>query len=218
MTIGTNIKTRRTELNLSQEDLARLCGWEGRSRISNYERDERDPNYDDIAKIAKALQCSIFDLLPEENGGENDTETTRFKNYGKSVIIKTFPLLKSSEIREWLNNPVITETVRTFDMATDREYPDEVFAFQHIGKSMINLTHPEESVFGDEYVIVDPNTSPTDGRLVLAEFGEKDFRIRQYREDGAYKFLYAFDPEIKSVPVDENINIIGTIIESRRQR
>ncbi|BAU74929.1 helix-turn-helix domain-containing protein [Metapseudomonas furukawaii] len=62
-TLGTRIAHYRKLKGLSQQALANECGWESQSRIGNYERDTREPSFDDLRRIAKALGVSLNDLL-----------------------------------------------------------------------------------------------------------------------------------------------------------
>ena len=52
-TLGSRIAHYREKAGLSQAALAKACGWKSQSRIGNYEKDAREPNLDDIAKIAQ---------------------------------------------------------------------------------------------------------------------------------------------------------------------
>ena len=55
MTIGGRLRKARKEAGLSQKELAKRMGWESesQSRISQYEKDKREPTLGDIAKLAK---------------------------------------------------------------------------------------------------------------------------------------------------------------------
>lgn len=59
------IKERRKALNMSQEELANKSGVT-RVAISRYENNERKPSVFIAAKIARALGCTVDDLLVEE--------------------------------------------------------------------------------------------------------------------------------------------------------
>lgn len=62
---GQLIKQARQNAGLTQPELAEKCGW-GQSRISNYERGERDPGIDDLRLISKALGVDIYDLITKQ--------------------------------------------------------------------------------------------------------------------------------------------------------
>ena len=62
--LSNNIRKYRAARQLSQEDLAELCGLH-RTYISDIERCERNVSIDNIGKIASALNVSPADLLQE---------------------------------------------------------------------------------------------------------------------------------------------------------
>ncbi|MFZ6048506.1 helix-turn-helix domain-containing protein [Pseudomonas sp. CR3202] len=62
-TLGSRIAHYRKQKGLSQQALANECGWESQSRIGNYERDSREPSFDDLRRIAKVLEVTLNDLL-----------------------------------------------------------------------------------------------------------------------------------------------------------
>ncbi|MBL4645066.1 MAG: transcriptional regulator [Hyphomicrobiales bacterium] len=57
-----SIRIRRAELNISQEELAIRTGM-SQSYLSGVERAERNISIDNIAKISKALELHIADML-----------------------------------------------------------------------------------------------------------------------------------------------------------
>lgn len=71
---GTNLKKYRTELGLSQEHFAELCGLH-RTYISSIECYRRNISLDNIQRIAEALDKKPYELLLEEddnNGKKNN--------------------------------------------------------------------------------------------------------------------------------------------------
>ena len=62
MNIGEQIKARRTELNITQQDLADRLNV-SRSAISNWETDKNYPDLQIIVQISEALQISLDELL-----------------------------------------------------------------------------------------------------------------------------------------------------------
>ena len=61
---GLEVKRRRVELALTQEEFADISGLH-RTYVSGIERGERNPTLDIIFQIARALNCLPGDLLPE---------------------------------------------------------------------------------------------------------------------------------------------------------
>ena len=60
-----NIKVFRTELNLSQEELADLAGLH-RTYVGSVERGERNISIDNMERLASALNTDIKELLRDD--------------------------------------------------------------------------------------------------------------------------------------------------------
>lgn len=68
MTIYDRIRKIRTEKGISQSELARLVGYQGKSAVSKVEQGERDISQSMIVKYANALGVSpMYLLLGDEN-------------------------------------------------------------------------------------------------------------------------------------------------------
>ena len=63
---GNNVQKNRKKLGLSQEELASLAGLH-RTYIGMIERAEKNITLCNIAKIAKALNIEIIDLLKQDD-------------------------------------------------------------------------------------------------------------------------------------------------------
>lgn len=62
--IAGKVAARRLDKNLSQRELAELCGTT-QSAIARLERGGRPPRIDTLLRIAEALECElVVDLLP----------------------------------------------------------------------------------------------------------------------------------------------------------
>jgi len=61
---GKNIRQRRYQLDLSQEELAEKAGMHP-TYVGSVERGERNIALENIIALAKALHCSPKDLMPE---------------------------------------------------------------------------------------------------------------------------------------------------------
>lgn len=72
--IYINIKNRRQELKMSQDTLAKLCGYSDRSMITKIEKGKVNLSYDKIYVFAKALKVEPEDLMGWE--GTTDAELT----------------------------------------------------------------------------------------------------------------------------------------------
>lgn len=65
--IGKNIRKRRCELGMSQEDLAKKVGIIGRSYVSKIETGALYPSIKTLKKIAKALNVDWTELAKKGN-------------------------------------------------------------------------------------------------------------------------------------------------------
>ncbi len=62
MIIGSRLKNRRKEINLTQEELGNLIGV-GKSAICCYEKETRNPNLENIIELIQVLGVSADYLL-----------------------------------------------------------------------------------------------------------------------------------------------------------
>ena len=60
--IGTNIKTIRKSLNVTQDELAKDAGYKNSAIIVAIENDNNEPAYDKVKDIANALGVSIYQV------------------------------------------------------------------------------------------------------------------------------------------------------------
>lgn len=60
--LAKNIKTRRKELEISQEKLAEKCGFD-RTYISLLERSKRNPSFINLKKLSIGLEINLADLV-----------------------------------------------------------------------------------------------------------------------------------------------------------
>jgi 2-C-methyl-D-erythritol 4-phosphate cytidylyltransferase len=63
MSLGTNIRKRRYELNLSQQELADAMGYKSRSTIAKIESGENDVTQSKLRRFAQVLETTVETLL-----------------------------------------------------------------------------------------------------------------------------------------------------------
>ena len=73
-----NIKSRRTELKMSQDTLAELTGYKDRSSIAKIEKGEVDLAESKIREFAKALNLSPQELMGWDESEEPQTIAAHF--------------------------------------------------------------------------------------------------------------------------------------------
>lgn len=71
--LGMAIKTQRTSLGISQEELAYRAGLH-RTYVSDLERGVRNPSVDSIGKLARALEVSVSDFFEKASDGNGSDQ------------------------------------------------------------------------------------------------------------------------------------------------
>lgn len=98
MSVGTNIKKRRFELGMSQQDLANALGYKTRSTISKIESGENDISQKKLVRIAEVLDTSVEVLvsnlsastvtsksfMPNKQSGHGHS---KYENHSKTVAV-----------------------------------------------------------------------------------------------------------------------------------
>ena len=78
LTLYRNIRSRRTELKMSQDTLAELTGYKDRSYIAKIEKGEVDISESKIREFAKALKVSPQELMGWDEPEEPQTIAAHF--------------------------------------------------------------------------------------------------------------------------------------------
>ena len=66
-----NLREKRKEKGLTQKELSAMCGI-NQNTVSRYETETRQPRLKDAQALAKALDCTIDELIgSEEESAEN---------------------------------------------------------------------------------------------------------------------------------------------------
>lgn len=197
MTIGNRIRRARKEASLSQVELTKLCGWDHQSRVSMYERGEREPSLNDIKTLAKALGCSITWLVTGDAYYVGKTQTSS----------KTVPLISWVQAGEWQD---------THDPYTpgdgDRLVPitvnasDRSFALTVRGDSMLP-DFPEGST-----IIVDPEKEAVNGSFVIVRLDDsQEATFKQLVCDAGNVYLKPLNPRYPIITINGSATICGVV-------
>ncbi len=88
MSVGSNIRKRRYELKMSQQELSDLMGYKTRSTIAKIESGENDVSHKKLVKFAEVLETSVEMLVSGYNFSEAEqSEGVTSKNTKTVVII-----------------------------------------------------------------------------------------------------------------------------------
>lgn len=97
--VGDNIKKRRIELGMTQDELAQKAGYSSRSTINKIENSEYDIPQSKLQKIADALDTTPAHLLDYD---DDDNEINGY-NLGEIVsMFKSLPRERQSDLVSYL--------------------------------------------------------------------------------------------------------------------
>lgn len=85
MSAGINIKKRRLELGLSQQELADAMGYKTRSTITKIEADINSVSYKKLERFAKVLDTSIETLT--RGGSDKPIDSIQSQSVSKNVVV-----------------------------------------------------------------------------------------------------------------------------------
>lgn len=112
--IGKMILQRRTELNMSQEELARKVGYKDRSSIARIESGERDIRQKKVVEFADALQTTPAKLMGYDDEQKTAPTEAGLKGCVSKIIIKKdlSELIRLDSIARELPEDDINELIR----------------------------------------------------------------------------------------------------------
>lgn len=103
-TIGDRIKERRLELDMSQDELARLVGYKSRSSINKIESDGRLLPQRKIMEIANALNTTPAYIMGWEESNETEAPSVPLTQQEETHIKKYRQL---SDVRRYVVDEVL---------------------------------------------------------------------------------------------------------------
>ena len=95
LALGTTIRLRRRSLNMSQSELAELCGVTFQ-QIQKYENGANRISFSRLVQIARALRCRVVDLMDvlDTPAGEGDVDLlSRMRTPGALELLSAFERL-----------------------------------------------------------------------------------------------------------------------------
>ncbi|WP_099321149.1 LexA family transcriptional regulator [Anaerococcus sp. Marseille-P3625] len=201
-TLNQNIKKRRIELNMTQEELALKTGYKSKSAISKIELGNRDLSQSQISVFAKALNTTPGYLM----GWKDDPD------YSKIPGIKI--------IKKFVNVPILGEIAcgqpmfceenfeGIFQIDEDLDQPD--FCLIARGDSMIDAgIHDGDIAFMRKTPIVE------NGKIAAVYYDE-DVTLKRYYSKGNQVILQPenkfYSPIIIDLYEDIPLQILGELI------
>lgn len=169
------IKTRRSALNLTLEDIAKKVGvskatvqrWES-GNITNIRRDK-------IAKLARTLEINPLILVSADKKiSEFSPATAMIPIYGS--IPAGLPALAEQNIEGWL--------------PTDKPNASEYFYLRVSGTSMINA-----GIVDGCKVLVHRQSYADDGQIVACRLNGNEATLKRFKQQGDMILLFPENPE-----------------------
>lgn len=199
-----NIKNRRLQLSLTQEELAHKLGYSDKSMIAKIEKGSVDLSQTKIVAFAKALNCSASYLM----GWEEKQE----KSPPKGVKIPVLGRVAAGVPIEAVENIIDYE-----EISKKESENGEYFALKIKGDSMT------PQIRDSDVVIVRKQDDAESDQIVIALINGDDAtckRLIKYSDGiGLISFNPAYPPmmfnkeEIEKKPV----RIIGRVVENRQK-
>lgn len=200
-TIGMNIKNRREELGITQEELARRLNYKSKSTINKIEMGINDITQSKIVSFANALNTTPSCLM-----GWNNSATTKHSGVVINVLGRVAAGIPIDAVEDIIDTEEISEKLaRT----------GEFFGLQIHGDSM------EPKFSEGDVVIVRQQDDAESGEIVIATINGNEAtckRLRKYRDgielvsnNPSYEPMFFTNEEIINKPV----RIIGRVVELR---
>lgn len=128
--IGKRIRRFREAAGLTQKDLGAALKWGDRAqvRISHYELGRRAVRIEDIQQIARALKCSVGDLLGDANGVLPPQNAEPVDLDERKQIVRMFATLSEGR------RAAAIEYMRQLARDEDEERAKLAADLKHIGK------------------------------------------------------------------------------------
>ena len=200
--LGQRIKKLRTDRGLTQQELADLCGFSGRSTINRLEVGRNDINQNKLRILADALRVDVADILYTGMDESHNVQATKIPVLGS--VKAGVPLEAITDILGYEEIPKMWTTQGSF------------FGLHIKGDSMMPY------FMDGDVVIVKKQSEAENGDIVIALVNGNDACCKKYYRNSNGVTLHSLNPayepmvfspeEVDTLPVQ----VIGIVIELRR--
>jgi len=212
-TIGKRIAEARRKAKLTQPALAKKCGWPSQSRVSNYERDEREPRSADIKILAKALRVSEVWLLTAENESS--------VSQPQDVQSKMIPLISWVTAGAWedpIDNHAVGDAEEWLPCPPNCQ-AGSTFALNITGDSMDDGS--KDGYRDGEIIFVDGSQiEPKHNSDVVVKNGGGKVTFKRLLNSNGTWYLKPLNPDWpdKIIELDEHAALVGRVLFSGKFR
>jgi transcriptional regulator with XRE-family HTH domain len=208
--VGKNVHKYRQELGLSLEELGKKASWD-KKNLHRLEQTGSGYSHESITRLAKSLGVSLGSLF-DENGTIPAGRVVPIDFYTPEMITR------DAEGKTTIVKPAYEAGAISNVLMTDGSFAEDAFAFT------VNDGALKPILERGDVVIVDPDLQPEPNDLVLAvvyrrSTGKSQALIRRFAERSeGFELIPVDNAYASEVPIDNNIGIVGTVVEQRRHR
>lgn len=205
MTIYERIKKLREAKGMSQYELAKKVGYEGRSAISKVENGQRDISQSMIEEYARALDVTPMYLMYGE-----DVNSKRYRISDK-LKVATFPIIGevAAGYNHFIGEDWTGETVEIPISYLRGASETDFFVLSVKGDSMYPLYHD-----GDKVLIKKQNLLDYSGQIAVVRYDDDKSTLKkiEYTIGSSVFRMVPINPQFKPIEIfGEEINRCGII-------
>ncbi|EOZ4594488.1 S24 family peptidase [Morganella morganii] len=210
--MNERIKARRTQLNMTQQSLAKMLGV-SRVSVTKWETGVTKPDGENLHMLAKSLDVSPEWLL----FGGNEPLSTELISARKTIAVKQIPVISAVQAGDWTStyaSATIDDVLRWVN--TTARVSESAFGLDVKGDSMTNPNGAPTIPEGSTVIVETQFGSIEDlyGKIVVAILdGTSDATIKKLVWDAPYTYLIPLNPNFKPIVVNGNCRIIGRVIQ-----
>lgn len=178
--VGERIKELREKSNLSQDELASLCGWQSSIRVKKYESGVKTISLEDAISFAYVLGVAPACFLSESAG---DAEFIKYKSTSVPVVGSVC----ADKIQ--LNDFILSSQGALGNHNRFNSPPYRLYGI----KVSTNKMNPEYSE--NDILIIDSKLHPLTNDLVVVKSYFNDYSLKQFvgHEDGVLELQDIFN-------------------------
>lgn len=207
-TIGLNIKSRREELGITQEELAKKLNYKSKSTINKIEMGINDITQSKVVAFAEALETTPAYLMGWDKEIVPDAKDAKQKKRGVTINVL-------GRVAAGIPIEAVEDIIDTEEIPVEMAATGDFFGLQIHGDSM------EPKISDGDVVIVRQQDDAESGEIVIATVNGSEAtckRLRKYRDgielvsnNPAYAPMFFNNEDIAERPV----KIIGRVVELR---
>ena len=159
-----------------------------------------NPRLETLKKLAAFFSVSVGQLVGSEY----------FENLSPLSQSQSIPLLEWNDIIAWVEAEKLPEN-GTHWISCDLEQGSRAYAIR--SNPSLEPYYDRNSV-----LLINPTCDYLPGHFVIAEVHSKLITVRRLVEETGNIFLDSIVPGIPAIPLDQNVQLLGTIVETRKSQ